>query len=345
MFFEEQKRNQKDNDTKSNLKHLFTRPNPNWTPPTDKNEKLKRFFTIIDKETNKILATQKIDNDYNMTKAEYNAMDDLSKDNNIVIKRTDKGGGTCIIDYIEYEKKVLLMLQDKNTYDELKENPTNSIALEVTREINHMKNILIITEKLENFMRPVADVRTPLFYGLPKIHKEGVPLRPIVAGCEGPTDNILEYVVKYLQPMAESLSAYFKDTTQLLKILSNYPVPSNNYLLITADVVSLYTNIPHEDGINAVEEFIRNRWQLLKHPENLPPIIPTTHFSRLLRLFLTNSTFMFGSRNFRQKFGTSMGTRMAPPYANIFMGVLDENICPNLEKILLYIKDLLMTYL
>ncbi|XP_047141171.1 uncharacterized protein LOC124816160 [Hydra vulgaris] len=190
-----------------------------------------------------------------------------------------------------------------------------------------MKNCLIIPEKIAEFMLPTTiEARTPLFYSLPKIHKENTPLRPIVSGCGSPTDNLSEYVVKYLLPIAESLPSYFKDSTELLKTLCETPLPRREYILVTADVVSLYTNIPHDDGIRAVSNFLNNNWKLLKLPNNLPPIIPTNHFCDLLKLILENSSFMFGSRSFHQKFGTSMGTRMAPPYANIFMGELDQKI-------------------
>ena len=38
------------------------------------------------------------------------------------------------------------------------------------------------------FLLPPKNNRTPLFYGLPKIYKPNCPLRPIVLGCDGPTD-------------------------------------------------------------------------------------------------------------------------------------------------------------
>jgi hypothetical protein len=57
---------------------------------------------------------------------------------------------------------------------------------------------------------------------------------------------------------------------------------------------------------------------------------------------------MFGDRAFRQKFGTSMGTRMAPPYANLFMSTFDETIHTNFkDHIVLYkrfIDDILIIF-
>jgi hypothetical protein len=46
----------------------------------------------------------------------------------------------------------------------------------------------------------------------------------------------------------------------------------------------------------------------------------------MIDTILTNTTFQFNDRNYLQLTGTSMGTRMAPPYANLFMGTLDTAI-------------------
>jgi hypothetical protein len=352
MFFDKNP-NKTQHQTPQNLindkkTHIFRRPNPDWTPPTDKNTKLMRYFTIIEKETRRIMGKQTNEDTRNLTQEEESALEALQGDTSITIKKTDKGGGICILDKNIYEEKILKMLLDKDTYDELPEDPTNTITNNITDEILLMMHARVIPDKIANFILPNTPSRTPLFYGLPKIHKPDTPLRPIVSGCDGPTDNLSEYVVKYLQPMAETLPAYFRDTTHLLKLLSEINSPDEQITLITADVTSLYTNIPHEDGIQTIKDFITEQIHTVNFPPELPPIIRTRHFCHLIKLILQNSSFMFGNRAFRQKFGTSMGTRMAPPYANIFMDTLDRKICHKFDKqILLYkrfIDDILIIF-
>ena len=44
-----------------------------------------------------------------------------------------------------------------------------------------------------------AHSRTPVFYGLPKDHKEAVPLRPVISACGGPTEKtscLIEHILK-----------------------------------------------------------------------------------------------------------------------------------------------------
>ena len=80
-------------------------------------------------------------------------------------------------------------------------------------------------------------------------------------------------------------------------------------LLVTLDVASLYTNIPHNDGIQACSDCVT---------------IKTTRLCDLIRMVLTNNTFTFNGQHYRQINGTAMGTKMAPSYANLFMGNFEQ---------------------
>jgi len=91
--------------------------------------------------------------------------------------------------------------------------------------------------------------RVPEFYTLPKIHKK-IPIgRPIVSGSSGPIECISSFVDSLLQPIAIKQKSYLKDTNDFINFIENTPM-TNNTLLATLDVSSLYTNIPHVEGIN-----------------------------------------------------------------------------------------------
>ena len=88
---------------------------------------------------------------------------------------------------------------------------------------------------------------------------------------------------------------------------------------VTMDVNSLYTNIPQEEGLRAFEESALNNPNLRPNPQ-LPPTILMT----LLMFVLSFNTFVFNGNLFLQLWGTAMGTRVAPTYACIFMGALEN---------------------
>ena len=99
--------------------------------------------------------------------------------------------------------------------------------------------------------------------------------RPIISGCEGPTERISSFVDSLLQPIAKQQTSYLKDTTDFINFLEKTKVEENT-VLVSMDVTSLYTNIPQEEGIttvcNAYENFHRNK-----------PPIPTHFLKEMLR--------------------------------------------------------------
>ena len=108
--------------------------------------------------------------------------------------------------------------------------------------------------------------------------------------------------------------------------------------LCTIDVKSLYTNIPHKEGINACLYYIT------KNRESLPKYTPNNRIVETLLLFvLENIFFVFEEKLYHQRFGTAMGTKMAPPYATLFLGKLEEEtilIEPFSKYILEYVRFL-----
>ena len=96
------------------------------------------------------------------------------------------------------------------------------------------------------------------------------------------------------------------------------------------DVISLYTNIPNDEGIEAVKSYMRE-----SDKKNLTPVI-----SAFLTLILTLNNFQFNDQNILQINGGSMGTKCAPQYATLFMGKFKEtHLLPRIrEAILLYYR-------
>ena len=160
-------------------------------------------------------------------------------------------------------------------------------------------------------------------YLLRKVHKPGNPGRPIVSSCEAPTEKISQFLDYHLRPYEETLPSYLKDTTDfLLKLQSLRSIPDNT-LLVTLDVSSLYTNIPHSEGIEACREALNSRD--IQQP-------PTEDLTELINQILTMNNIVLGDQHYLQVHGTAMGTRMAPFYANIFMGNLEENLLADTNK-------------
>ena len=187
--------------------------------------------------------------------------------------------------------------------------------------LQQMKQDGHIESDTYSYLTP-RDPKCSRFYILPKLHKnrDKPPGRPIVSANGHPTERISQFVSDILNPLVFKLPSFLKDTTHFLNKLSNIGTLPANSLLVTLDVSSLYTNIPHSEGIQAARAYLDKR--TTQNP-------PTQTICDLIDIILRNNNFEFNEQFYLQKHGTAMGTRMAPPYANLFMGAFEENALHN----------------
>ena len=59
--------------------------------------------------------------------------------------------------------------------------------------------------------------RIPVLYKLTKIHKKNPVGRPIISGCDDPTERISSFIDNILQPIAKK--SYLKDTTDFIDFI------------------------------------------------------------------------------------------------------------------------------
>ena len=201
-----------------------------------------------------------------------------------------------------------------------------------------MYNGKLIDEKTYIYLTFNPNPRARRFYILPKIHKQGNPGRPIISSNGHPTERISEFVDYHLK-LVQTLPSYIKDTTHFLLQLQNLGSLPENAILVTLDVSSLYTNIPYKEGEDTCRHFLNTR--PLKS-------IPTERICDLIRMILGMNNFSFNGQHFLQTHGTAMGTRMAPSYANLFMGNFEHLAIENapLKPIVWwrYIDDIFMIW-
>ena len=251
-----------------------------------------------------------------------NSLRSLSQDDSIVIKKADKSNMIVIMNKTDYIKAIERQLTDEKYYTRLDENPSKIIEQNI---LNCVNKISETNSAVEREFDPIPDnVRVPQFYILPKTHKQyqenlpiGFPGRPIVSACNSYTEKISKYVDYILQPYMKSLPSYVKDTTYFIGKIKSVPKLSRSSLLVTLDVTSLYTNIPHKDRIEACKYY-------LSKDKSISELSPDEICS-LVKLTLENNHFQFNEKNYIQKHGTAMGTSMAPTYASLFMGKLEND--------------------
>ena len=250
----------------------------------------------------------------NPTPEERKALKDLQKRDDIIIKEADKGSAVVVMNKKDYLAEAGRQLGDTSFYQKLEKDLTPPFSKEVKQQVQQLFTKGLIDKKTKDYLIP-HQPRTARFYLLPKINKEGTPGRPIVSSNNSPMENISSFVDYHLQPLVSRIPSYIKDTTDFLRKLQTLPTLPQGTLLITMDVCSLYTNIPHDEGIRACELALDTR------PE---PTISTGEISKLISTILMKNNFSFNGEYYLQTQGTAMGTKMAPSYANIIMGEIER---------------------
>ena len=264
----------------------------------------------------------------------------LQKEKVIVIKPCDKGAGMIILDYPVYmracyehlmSEKVMENGVSRNYYCRVDE-------MELERTKSKIKHLVqdgfeneILSEEEYNAM--IADDKDAAkFYCTFKVHKKHEPMtapppRPIVSGSGSVTENIAAFVDYHVKDAAKEHHSYLQDTPDFLRYIERInqgPALENNQVLVTWDVVGLYNNILHEEGLDSMKEGLDER----NNPE-----VPTDFLIKLMEIILKNNIFDFHENLWRQEIGCAMGTKPAPSYADIFMArKIDDKIISLAQK-------------
>jgi len=162
--------------------------NKSWHPPPASfliKNKITDFEKELKKEHTKLLNKYRKINLSNLTPIQANALKLLKKNDNFIIKTTDKNLGPAIMDKAAYIQQVLSEHLLTNTYRNLtaSEAKTQMETIKSTLK-NLISNHLNHLSKAETtyFQRSLQlRHRLPIFYGIPKVHKSPVTLRPVIS--------------------------------------------------------------------------------------------------------------------------------------------------------------------
>ena len=118
--------------------------------------------------------------DSNLTKDERQALKRLKTVENIVILPADKGRVTVVTDKTNYYDKMDALVNDKQSYEVLIQDPTPALQRKLNRKLLDLKKTDAIDIQRYNRLRYRVP-QPPKLCGLPKLHKPNIPMRPI--GC------------------------------------------------------------------------------------------------------------------------------------------------------------------
>ena len=261
----------------------------------------------------------------NLTRPEMKALSNLKKDNSIHITRADKGNITVILNKKDYVEKAFDHLTN-GPYSRIDESKRRTVLNKAKASL--CKYLRGIKEKIDNkiwFSLAPKSNNPARFYGLPKIHKQDVPLRPIVDYTLSPAYKLSKYLSQILKPLQKTVVSHMSDSFDCLNKHQHISLNSDDVFL-SFNVASLYTSIPIASSLEYICTLLSND-STLANRTSLSP----NEILRGIELCLSSTYFVFQNLLFQQTEGVAMGSPLAPIVANLFMSHIESECLKKLN--------------
>ena len=208
----------------------------NWTPPIQPSVALESYLEHVKVAISEINIEKP---KYNLSRNQHAAVKELKNNAAINLKRADKGSTTVILNKTDKIQEAKVQLNNRDHYLPLEEPMVSQTLQRVNEVITQLHKGNHIDDMTKKWLTQTPNPpRIPIFYTLTKIHKPKPVGRPIISGCEGPTEKISSFVDSLLQPISRQHKSYLKDTTDFINSIEETKV-SENTILVSMDVTSL----------------------------------------------------------------------------------------------------------
>ena len=127
-------------------------------------------------------------------------MKQLKSDKSRMVLTADKGVALVVIDTVDYIRKAKEILEDTNTYRVINTDPNSRLKNKVINILSRTKAATGMQDNIYKKMYPTG-VSPPKFYGLPKIHKKNIPLRPIVSSIGSVAYGVAKVSAEIIKPL------------------------------------------------------------------------------------------------------------------------------------------------
>ncbi|BHF62108.1 hypothetical protein SprV_0100508900 [Sparganum proliferum] len=251
-----------------------------------------------------------------ISKAEDRELLKIRKLDDIVTLPADKGRSTVVMDKAEYCAKLGNLLMDKEAYAPSTVSEFKKLVNSINKTIGKLRKAGALTRR-EALAAKATDAAMARFYGLPKVHKPGVPLRPIVSLRGTPTFGLSKWLYQRLCFLTKDSEWTVKSAEEFLSRIKRLEVKADE-VMVSFDVISLFTSIPPALAVDTIDGFLREKY------DETDQQLKRVHIIQLLELCL-KAFFTFNGQVYEQKKGTPMGSPLS--------GLIAEAVLQRLERL------------
>ena len=263
----------------------------------------------------------------NLSRQQKLALKNLREDDSITIIPADKGKVIVVMDNDDYTSKISDLLSDKETYlkiTDTRRKPVSKVEKYLIKLLTNIKETPSEHDPDKSQMHKhlylhlhSTDGTPARFYGLPKIHKPAVPLRPITSCINFPTYNLSKHLVKILSPLLRGKYTVMNSSVFSQQI--RHRQIADDEVMISFDVGSLFTSIPTKLALQVIKQRLQQDISLTQRTD-----ISITNITKLLEFVLQNSFFTYKNEYYQQISGCAMGSPISATIADIVMEHVEE---------------------
>ncbi len=189
----------------------------------------------------------------NVTIEEQRALKQLNRDRTIIVLPADKERATVVLDRQDYVDKVETHLGDTTTYVLFDHNPWPSSVNGLCKVVDRLKRQGKLLPSDIRQIRP-TDAAAARFYVLPKVHKQGIPLRPIVSLRGIPTFGLPKWMSTRLEGLIGESQTTVKSPVDFINQIRDLKLDTE--VMVSFDIISLFTSIPQKLPINTGQRLL-----------------------------------------------------------------------------------------
>ena len=252
----------------------------------------------------------------NITKEMQEALKNLKQDNSIMILPADKGRAIVVLNSDTYHDKMKTLIET-GPYQLLNKDPMDRLSRKLTEKLLSLKQSGHLSETVYNKIKPRHN-QPPRIYGLPKIHKPEIPLRPIVSCVNTFAYNLSAHLADILSPLTGKSDFTVTNSSHSVSTISHERIQEHE-VMVSFDVESLFTNMPIKGAVKAASCKQENDPGLADRTN-----LTSTQIAHLLNFVLRSTYFQYNGSIYELKDGAAMGSPVSAVLANLYMEEFDE---------------------
>ena len=161
----------------------------------------------------------------------------------------------------------------------------------------------------------VPNSKVASLYCLPKIHKNPVAMRPISSNVCTPSEKMAAWLVDEMRNYPVTQGKSVKNSVDLVDQIKDLEIRRSE-ILVSFDVTALFPSVPVTDALSSLREHLERK--------RVPPNHVDAYLS-VAKLCMKQNVFSFRGKFYKQTFGLSMGSKLSPLLAELFMSDFETN--------------------